>query len=581
MDLGISGLASGFDWKSFISQMLDVERAPEKALRTEQSKLQQRNSAYSSIKSQLSALQTTLDTLKDPTLFDSRSTSVSDDTVGTASATAGAVQGSYTIAVTQLATAASMQGGSNVGKSLSSSNVVSGVILKDAGFSTGITAGSFTLNGQQVTVDTSESLQQLFDRIKTATTNSVTGSYVQASYEASSDKITLSSRNSDGSANDNPIILGSPGDTSNFLQVARLNFNNGGVVTSASALGSIKLAATLTQANFANTISDGGSGAGQFKINGVAINFNASTDTVATVMARINDSAAGVIASYDSANDRFNLTNKATGDSGIALEDVTGNFLAATQLSGGSLQRGKNLVYSVNGGGSLTSASNTITEASSGLTGLSVTVYKENASTLVQVTSNTEKIRTAIADFVAAYNKVQSLIDTQTASSTDASGKVTAGILAAESDANEITSHLRSLANLPISGLTGTLKQLEALGYASNGNNNTMALSDSSRLDDALTNNLVGLKSFFTDETNGLAVKFNQYLDATIGDNGTLVSRQNSLTSQSSGIDKQVADMERLILADQDRMTSSFVAMEQAQQQTNQQLQFLQKQFAS
>jgi flagellar hook-associated protein 2 len=125
-----------------------------------------------------------------------------------------------------------------------------------------------------------------------------------------------------------------------------------------------------------SSVSDGGSGAGEFKINGVSIAFNASADSVSGVLARINNSSAGVIASYDSVNDRFTLTNKTTGDMGIAFEDVTGNFLAATKLSSGSLQRGNNLLYTLDDGAELVSQSNTITEASSGLAGLSVTARK-------------------------------------------------------------------------------------------------------------------------------------------------------------------------------------------------------------
>jgi len=44
------------------------------------------------------------------------------------------------------------------------------------------------------------------------------------------------------------------------------------------------------------------------------------------------------------------------------MQDVTGNFLAATGLSGGTLQHGANLQYNINGGGTLTSLSNTITQ---------------------------------------------------------------------------------------------------------------------------------------------------------------------------------------------------------------------------
>ncbi|WP_410962433.1 flagellar filament capping protein FliD, partial [Salmonella sp. SAL4355] len=76
--------------------------------------------------------------------------------------------------------------------------------------------------------------------------------------------------------------------------------------------------------------------------------------------------------------------------------------------------------------------------ASSGIAGLSVTALKANSTVSVTVASDTDKIKTAIKDFVDAYNKVQSLIDTQTASSTDAKGVVTAGLLAGDLDADQI-----------------------------------------------------------------------------------------------------------------------------------------------
>ena len=139
-----------------------------------------------------------------------------------------------------------------------------------------------------------------------------------------------------------PITLGSDTDTSNFLQSAELyNNGTGTTVSSAAALGGVNLSTTLNNANLSTPISDGGSGDGEFTINGVAINYDASTDTVTDVLQRINDSAAGVTATYDSLNNTFQLSNKTTGDVGISLQDVTGNFLAATGLSSGTLQAGK------------------------------------------------------------------------------------------------------------------------------------------------------------------------------------------------------------------------------------------------
>lgn len=565
-DLGISGLASGFDWRSLVDQLAQAERAPQTRLKSDQTALQQRNTAYGSIKTQLNSLQTTIDALKDPTLYDTRAAQSTDATAATATASTGAPLGTYAFNVTQLAVAATQQGSTGIGAALSASDDVSNVVLGSAGFHTAITAGTITVNGKQVNVATTDSLQDVFDSIFTATGGEVTGSY-----DSTTDKISLS-----GSSGE--VVLGSVTDTSNFLQVTRLQNNGTGTVTSSSTLGSVRITNSIASSNLATAINDGG-GNGEFKINGVSINFDPAADSLSNVIDRINSSAAGVTASYDTVKDRFVLTNKATGDVGISLEDVSGNFLAATGLSGGALQHGKNLLYTINGGGQLTSQSNTITDVSSGLTGLSVKALKENSTFSVSVNADTDAVKTALNNFLTQYNKVQSVIDTQTASSTDAQGKVTAGVLASDRDISSLAATLRSNSFNLGSGFTGVVRSLADLGISTNGNDNKLNLADSSKLDAVLQTNLNDVAALFTDATDGIAAKLSAYLDKTAGDDGTLITQQNSLTKQSKAIDQNIADMERIVQANRQQMIDSFTAMETAQSQSNQQLQYLQKNF--
>lgn len=566
MDLSVSGLASGFDWKSLVSQIADVDRAPERSLLSDQNTLQQRNNAFGSMVTQLGVFRNAVTALKSPDLFNVRSATLTDDTAASASAATGAIQGSFTFNFTQLATASKLTGSAGVGRALSTTNNVSGLVLGDAGFASAISAGNITVNGRQVAVATTDTLQQVFDKISAATGGVVTGSY-----NAATDKISLTSSGGE-------IVLGSAADSSNFLQVARLNNNGSGTITSAAELGSVRLASALSAANFATAISDGGAGAGKFKVNGVEITFSAS-DKVSDVVKRINDSAAGVNASFDAVNDRFTLINKTTGDLGVGLEDVTGNFLAASGLSTGVLQRGKSLIYTVNGGGPLTSQSNTITDASSGLTGLTVTALKEGGTTTVSVGADTSRIKTAITNFITEYNGVQSLIDSQTASSTDAKGKVTAGILASDSDANSVASQLRTLVYSQASGLSGVLKHLESLGIVTNSTDNSVKLDDSAKLDSALANNLGDVAALFSSSTDGIAVKLDAYLEKTIGEGGSLLTRQTNLTKQSTDIDAQIVLLEKNVQVHSDQLTAQFVAMETAQAQITQQLQYLSRSF--
>lgn len=561
MGISLSGLATGFDWQSVVDQLTDVERTPQTRLRAEQTTLQERNNVYGSIKTQLGVLQNRIKALTDGSLFDSRGVTVSTSTAGSATASAGTPLGSYSFAISQLATAASLRGTGDIGAKLNATNDVSALALSAAAFRTPVTAGTFTVNGKQITVATTDTLQGVFDQISTAT-----GGTVTAAYNSGTDRIQLTGAGE--------IILSSATDSSNFLQAAKLANNGTGTVASSANLGAIRTTQAMSAGNFTTPMS----ATGAFKVNGVSITFDSASDSLTNVLNRINNSTAGVNASYDAVNDRVLLTNRITGDMGVAIEDVSGNFAAATGLATGALEHGKNLLYTVNGGATITALSNVITEATSGVTGLSVTATAETTFA-VNVSMDSTKIKTAISDFIAEYNKTQALINSQTASTTDAKGKVTAGTLSGDTDASALNSDLRKLMNGGIGGLTGSIFRLENLGFTSNGNDDTVVAGDAAKLEDALANNLSSLKEFFTNPTSGLGTVFNQYLEKTIGESGTLVSRQTRLTAQSKSIDTQVADMERQVLANKARLTTSFIAMETAQSNINQQLAFLQRTF--
>ena len=546
-----------------MDQLIEVERAPQRRMYTEQQAILARKAAYGSVNTQFSVLQNRVDELNDSALFESRLGNSSDEDVATVTAGAGAAIGRYEFDITQLATTAVQRGTSNIGSPLSATTDVSGVTLSSAGFATAITAGTITINGRQITVATTDTLQGVFDKISTATGGDVVGTY-----NPLTDGITLTSSTTN-------VVLGSATDTSNFLQVTRLSNNGTPAVSSSSALGAAKLSGPLSSANLGTTIDDGGS-VGLFKVNGVEITFDDGTDSISDILARINDSTAGVTAGYDAVNDRFILTNKVTGDLGFALEDVSGNFLAATGLSAGTLQRGKDLLYTVNGGGELSSHSNTITEESSGIEGLSVAVIAEG-STAATVASDTETIKSAITDFVEAYNKAQALIETNTASTTDAKGKVTAGTLAGESEAYTIASDLRRLVTSTFSSLTGTIKRLESMGITSNGSDDKLAISDSDALEAALSNSLSEVKSLFTNETDGLAVDLAAFLEGAVGDDGTLLTKKDNLDKQAEGLTDQIAELERQVQLNRTQLISTFVQMETAQQKINSQLQYLSK----
>ena len=647
MELNVAGLVSGFDWKSMVDQLANLERAPQRRMRVEQNTIHKKNSAYTSLKSELTSLQTTAKTLKDSDLYDSRTVTSSESHV-TATADAGTSSGDYRFELYQMATSAKQLGATDVGAAVSTSAAIS-----SAGLSIPITAGTVTVQGAQVTVDTDDSLTTTLDAIKTA----VGGSF---DYSISGDKVTLTDSSS--------IVLGSASDTSNFLQALRLTANGTSSISSSDKLGGINLSKTMDTAN----LTDGaGTASGEFSINGTSITY-ASSDSIINILDAINNSEASVYANYDPVNDRFLLTNKSEGDVGITLSDTTGDFLAKTRLltaNSGSLSRGNNLIYKVNDTGPLVSRRNAINQNSSGIQGLAVTATKANGAArissvdtsgetvttenshgystgdtvtlyspgtipgglsadttyYVRVTSNTTfslhatqadaeagtssvdltgaqsgdvyflsnkpvtgtvsiqsdiaKIKTNISTLVSVMNKVQSMITALTASSTDADGKVSLGVLAGEPLAAEISRELRSKGTEDVTGITSTIKRLESIGYTTSGYTNQIELSDSTKLDSVLRDNLGQVKTLFTTSTYGIANSLYTFLKNLLDDDGSLATTQENMTDQISDIDKQIADHERRVKSNREALIRSFVAMETAQAKINQQMSFLSARF--
>jgi flagellar hook-associated protein 2 len=524
--------------------------------------------AYQTIGTDLTTLNTDVKTLTAAGFFDTRTATAANPAVASATAAQGTPVGTYKFTVSQLASDASWLGKPAAVNPISSSSDVDGVTVGTAAFSTPITAGVFTINGQPITIATTDTLASVFSQISSATDGAVTASYDAT---GSTDEITLTS----GS----PIVLGSATDTSNFLQVAQL-YNSGELdtdgahtITSASPLGSLNLNNPANQSNLAATVNNGTSGTGEFMINGVAVNFDATTDSINDILQRIDNSAAGVTATYDSTNNSFQLTNNTTGDVGISVQDVSGNFLAATGLLGGSLQHGNNLQYSINNGGTLTSESNTIDSTSSGIPGLSVTALAQN-STTISVQSDTSTISTAINSFVTDYNAVQKYIASETASTTNSSGTVTPGPLTGDMNVEGIATQLRQLTVAAPSGMTGGIQTLNDIGITSDGNDNLLTV-DSTTLNAALGGNLEAVQQLFTDPTNGVGTALGGYLTTTTSKTGLLATQETNFTSEVSSLATSITNLQNTISNNETNLQNEFVAMEDAISTINTNKQYL------
>lgn len=569
--LQLSGLASGFDWKTFVDQIMSVERAPINRLLAEKSRASSKADALSSLGTKLATLQTSSAALGAAGLFGARK--AASTTTNSSWATVAAndtATGSYQIAISQLATSSRRDGAADIATGLSATSDVSGVTLATMPTAIAVTAGTFTVNGQQVTVATSDSLQDVFDRISTAT-----GGDVTAAYNAGTDKVTLTG----GST----VVLGAANDTSNFLQALRLANNDSASVVSGGALGTLKTNSVLASAGLRTAVTAvDGSGNGTFSINGVAIDFNLNTESLSTVLKRITDSSAGVTASYDSVADRVLLTNKTTGDLGVTVSETGAGLAGALGLvTGSALSRGKNALFTINGGDPLTSTSNTLTAAAHGIAGLSITATSEDTQT-IQVSSDTATMRTAVNKFIADFNAVQNSIDTQSAITIDpATKKITAAVLSDNREVQAWSRTLRGLGFAEISGLTGTIKRLEHLGIDFKSGTAELEVKDSAKLDAALANKPADVDAFFATASTGFSAKLKSFLDSTTATGGSLATQQTSITTGNANIDAQILNIQRRLDQQRELLTNSFIAMEIAQSKLQRQSTALTNAFAS
>ncbi len=566
----LSGLASGLDWQSLVDKLITAERAPETTLRTTQTQGAQKSSALTNLSTQLKALGDSIKALSGDTgnVFAQRKGTLANAaSTWTVAASPEAETGSYQVQVSQLATKARLVGGSDVGARLSGSTDVSGLTVGTLPIGTTIRAGDFTINGTKITVATTDSLADVFNQIQTKTG-------VTASYDPATDKVRLSSAS--------PIVLGSANDSSNFLGALKL-FNNGtGEVLAPKALGVVSVGAAIVNANLSAPVTGvDATGKGSFAINGVSIDFNVNNDSVQNVIARINASDAGVTASLDRVNDRFILTNKTEGDAGVSVSEGAGGLLEALGLkSTATLSRGKNAEFSVDGGPTLISTSNTLDATSHGIAGLSITANVAGTET-VNVATDTGSSREKIEDFIAKYNAIQSYIEQQAKSSTSADGTVTTAALTGNREVTDIATSLRKMVFDAVPGLSGSIQRLEGIGIDFKSGTSQLEIKDSTKLDAALATHPAEVRTLFSSQPSGLVARLSSFIDKITASGGTLATQTTTLSSRSKGIDDQIAAMERRLTSERTRLEQSFIAMERAQSQFQSQLAALNNTFGT
>lgn len=540
-DFMIPGLISGLNTQDIIQKMMDAERRPLDALKIRKDNEQKRADALRDVNTRLGSLLSVLKTLNLRSTIDAKivttDTPSSSPLLVSATANSDAALGSHTLRIETLATPTTVVSGGAATPQAIGKAVTANVALATAGFGITPTTGTFSVNGAKITIDDTTVLSDgvdapgsntVFAKIQDATT--AAGAPVTVSFALDANgrqnKIVLTSAST--------IQLGGGSDTSNFLTAVGLaGLPPATSMTSARNIGGVSATANLSTAAANLDVALGATGS--FKINGVTISYTAATDTLNSVISRINSSAANVTASYDSTNDRVTLTSKATGSVLIDLEDVTGNFIAAMKLSAANETVGVNAHYYVDGAERY-SSSNTVTDALSGVT---LNLKRSDPATTVTLTvgQDTDSTIAAVNNFVKQYNSTMDLIRDKTAY--DANSK-TGGTLLGDSGVLGVQSTLASIIAGTGVGLSSVARSLAdigittgSVGIAPGAARNLVV--DSSKLTDKLLNNPSAVADAFGALVNNVSL--------VAGGTGSVASSAGTPSNHVSGTYTIVSDV--------------------------------------
>lgn len=282
-DFSVGGLATGIDTKSLISQLMYLERAPERVLQSKQTKLQSKIDIYTQITNLLNSFKTIASSMNTSSTFMGKTTSVGDSTVVGATATSTAAPGSHTIVVTSLA---------KNQRQVTDTGVASADALN-------FNSGSIVINGGATPVTVTIAEGQ----------NSLNG--IAAAINASGANVTASVIN-DGSANPYRLVVTGK-DTTNYT------FNFAGLTTAPAApTGTPYANPTITQTG--PTYQAGA--AASFSVDGVAI--TKTSNTVSDVIPGVTLTLlkdGGATTTVTVGNDVAGVTKK--------INDFVGAFNAA------------------------------------------------------------------------------------------------------------------------------------------------------------------------------------------------------------------------------------------------------------
>ncbi|MGB4262849.1 MAG: flagellar filament capping protein FliD [Fervidobacterium sp.] len=569
----IGGVVSGLDTASIIDKLMEAESLP----------LQRLNNKYLNYTNLQKAYKTLSEKLRDFYNFASDFSlqsnlipkiATSSTNVLSAKAYAGAVEGVYSIDVLSVATNSVLQT-RKFGETFTDESSVGDINTR---YEPKDSTVKISINGSEQTVEIfktdkiTDVIQKLQEGFGADTDIDI--SFSDGKLRISSNKVFQIS-NVEG----------------NFTSVFRLNDSylkkdgDNYVLESSGDIGAYSSLKTISDLQI--------SGNQTLTINGVNIALK-DTDSISTLVSKINSSTANVVANYDDKNGKIVLTSKTTGDNVINVTSDNPDLINKLGFSNGEFTLGQvaNLRILANGySQEVTSRTNDIT-----FNGITLNLSSTGFTT-VAVSVDKDKIVENVKEFVKKWNELTDFIYTKlsenkvTSKSEDemSEEEKLQGLLKNNTLLRRVFEKLRSFLTTKVDG-----KSLADLGITSGdvgkSFENTMKgkiTLDENKLKAFIDNNgSDAVWKFFgnSDGTKGLAVqikeysyqltKFNGEIDTVAGVNGRLESEKRLLS-------KRMVSMLEYLQKKEEALWAKYSSLESALAKLSAQSNFISQAFSS
>lgn len=281
-------------------------------------------------------------------------------------------------------------------------------------------------------------------------------------------------------------------------------------------------------------------------------------DTLADLVETINALGLGVTASVlnDGLGQRLSIFSDKTGAANAFLVDTTNSPLV---LQEATRAHDALLLYGTNnspGSGVLVSSSTNTFEGV--LAGVKLTINDGTlAPVTVKVATSSTSAGNSVQEFVDAYNSIRETLDEVT--SFDAVA-LTTGILFGRNEPLRVESELTKILTSRHFGV-GEFESLEAIGLSLD--DKGVLQFDRTKFNAAYASDTESLKKLFTDETIGVAAKFESVLEQLSGANNSLLSsRSDALEATIEANTERIASWDERLERQRERLLLDFFRLE-------------------